>query len=128
MDRNKLTAALAAGCALLLQACASGGAPQTAGPAIQGAAPISQAVVLSTNPAGLGGAMNVNTGDDTNAGAIATGQNPVFMGTRAGLPFVINGDNTVTLYNALNSQYSPPTQAGTIVTAVLPAGVAGALA
>src|SRR5262249_47053948 len=62
---------------------------------------LGHAVVLSTNPAGGGSDTHINVSGDTNVGVVNVGLNPVFLGKALGRAFVINGDNTVTLYIAL---------------------------
>src|SRR5215472_143131 len=64
-------------------------------------APLGNAVVLSTNPAGGGSDTHINVSGDTNVGVVNVGANPVFIGKALGRAFVINGDNTVTVYIAL---------------------------
>src|SRR5215471_13898288 len=62
---------------------------------------LGHAVVLSTNPAGDGSDTHINVSGDTNVGVVNVGLNPVFLGKALGRAFVINGDNTVTVYIAL---------------------------
>jgi len=62
---------------------------------------LGHAVVLSTNPAGDGSDTHINVSGDTNVGVVNVGLNPVFLGKALGRAFVINGDNTVTVYVAL---------------------------
>lgn len=79
------------------------------------------AVVLSTNPAGNGSNTHINVSGDTNVGVVTVGPNPVFLGKGFGRAFVVNSNNTLTIYVALLPQSStittvtlPPTTSGTI--------------
>lgn len=82
-------------------------------------APLGNAVILSTNPAGDGSDTHIDVSGDTNAGIVTVGPSPVFLGKGSGRVFVINGDGTITLYTALL-----PTSS-TITTLTLPAGANG---
>lgn len=84
-------------------------------------APLGQAVVLATNPTGDGSDTHINVSGDSNVGIVATGPNPVFIGKGGGRAFILNGDNTVTLYIALTPQSS------TISQATLPLSTSGAI-
>lgn len=84
-------------------------------------APLGNAVVLSTNPAGDGSDTHIDVSGDTNAGIVTVGPNPVFLGKSLGRVFIINSDNSVTLYTALL-----PTNS-TISTVNQPAAVSGAI-
>jgi YVTN family beta-propeller protein len=78
-----------------------------------------QAVVLASNPAGVGSDTHINTSGDTNVGVVAVGPNPVFLGKGTGRAFAINGNGTLTLYTA-----GLP-QSATINTITLPASTSG---
>jgi YVTN family beta-propeller protein len=62
---------------------------------------LGQAVVLSTNPAGNGANLHIDTSGDTNVGVVQVGPNPVFLAKAGSRALVVNGDNTGTLYLAL---------------------------
>ncbi len=83
---------------------------------------LGQAVVLSTNPAGNGSNMHIDTSGDTNVGVVTVGPNPVFLTKGASRALAINGDGTATLYIALL-----PTSTA-INTVVLPASTTGQVA
>jgi YVTN family beta-propeller protein len=83
---------------------------------------LGHAVVLSTNPAGNGSTMHINTSGDTNVGIVSVGMNPVFLAKGGSRALVVNGDKTVTLYIALL-----PTSSA-ITTSVLPATTSGPVA
>jgi YVTN family beta-propeller protein len=85
-------------------------------------ASLGQAVVLSTNPAGNGSTMHINTSGDTNVGVVTVGPNPVFLGRSVSQALAVNGNNSATLYIALL-----PTST-TINTVTLPASTSGAVA
>lgn len=80
---------------------------------------LGNAVVLSTNPAGDGSDTHIDVSGDSNAGVVTVGPNPVFLVKGAGRAFVINGNNTLSIYTAL----LPGTS--TVTTVTLPAGTAG---
>lgn len=63
--------------------------------------PLSNAVVLSTNPSGSGSTMHIDVSGDTLAGVVTAGVNPIFLGKGGGSAYVINGDGTITSYIAL---------------------------
>lgn len=65
-------------------------------PATQG-----NAIVLSTNPNGLGSNLHLDVSGDTLAAQVDVGTNPIFLGKAGGNVFVINGDNTLSVYTAL---------------------------
>ena len=83
-------------------------------------APLGNAVVLSTNPAGDGSNTHINVSGDTNVAVINVGVNPVFLGKAGSRAIVLNGDNTVSLYFALL-----PTSNTSTVT--LPSTISGAV-
>ena len=60
-----------------------------------------QAVVLSTNPAGNGSNLHIDTSGDTNVGVVQVGPNPVFLAKAGSRALVVNGDKTSTLYIGL---------------------------
>jgi YVTN family beta-propeller protein len=87
-------------------------------------ASLGQAVILSTNPGGNGSDTHIDVSGDTNVGVVNVGANPVFIGNGAGRAFILNGDNTVSIYTALLPQSSivnlvtlPPTTSGAIAGA-----------
>lgn len=84
-------------------------------------APLGQAVVLATNPAGVGSDTHIDVSGDSNVGVVNVGPQPVFLGKAGGRAFILNSDNTVTLYTAL----LPTTS--TISQAVLPSSTSGAI-
>lgn len=65
-------------------------------------AALSHAVVLSTNPSGNGSDLHIDVSGDSVAGVVTVGPQPVFLGKSTNQVFVLNGDNTVTQYFALN--------------------------
>lgn len=79
----------------------------------QGGTPatVANAVVLSTNPSGSGSNTHIDVAGDSAVGIINVGTNPVFLG-KGGFgdssAFVINGDNTVSIYLALFAQPGIP--------------------
>lgn len=83
---------------------------------------LGQAVVLSTNPGGSGSDTHIDVSGDTNVGVVNVGPNPLFLGKGGSRAFILNSDNTVTLYTAL----LPQSAAVTLVT--LPATTSGAVA
>jgi len=85
-------------------------------------AALGNAVILSTNPAGNGSDTHIDVSGDSNAGIVTVGPNPIFLGKGGGRAFIINGDNSLTLYSALL-----PTSS-TITTVTLPASVSGPIA
>lgn len=84
-------------------------------------AALGNAVVLSTNPAGNGSDTHIDVSGDTNAGIVTVGPNPVFLGKNLGRAFIINSDNSITLYTALLPTIS------TISTVTQPASVSGSI-
>jgi YVTN family beta-propeller protein len=82
---------------------------------------LGQAVVLATNPAGVGSNTHIDVSGDTNVAVVNVGPNPLFLGKGSGRAFVLNSDNTVTIYTALLPQTS------TITQVVLPASTSGAI-
>lgn len=84
-------------------------------------ASLGNGVVLSTNPSGFGSDTHINVSGDTNVGVVNVGPNPVFLGKASGRAFVINGDNTITLYIALLPQSS------TVTTVTMPPSVSGGI-
>lgn len=62
---------------------------------------LGNAVVLATNPSGDGSNTHINVSGDTNAGVVTVGPNPLFLGKSLGRAFIINSDNSITLYTAL---------------------------
>jgi YVTN family beta-propeller protein len=80
-----------------------------------------QAVVLSTNPSGDGSDTHIDVSGDSNVGVVNAGPNPVFLGKEGSRAFVLNGDNTVSLYTALSAQQA------TVSQVVLPASTSGAI-
>lgn len=91
--------------------------PQPAG----NPAPLGNAVVLSTNPSGNGSDTHIDVSGDSNAGIVTVGPNPVFLGKNLGRAFIINSDNSITLYTALL-----PTST-TIFTVNQPGSVSGSI-
>jgi YVTN family beta-propeller protein len=83
---------------------------------------LGQAVVLSTNPAGNGSNMHIDTSGDTNVGIVAVGSSPAFLAKGGSRALAVNGDSTATLYIALL-----PTSSA-ISTVVLPASTSGQVA
>jgi YVTN family beta-propeller protein len=82
---------------------------------------LGQAVVLSTNPSGNGSTTHIDVSGDTNVGVIVDGPNPVFLGKAGGRVFIINGDNSLTIYTGLSPLASlvstlglPPTVSGVV--------------
>lgn len=85
-------------------------------------APLGQALVLATNPSGFGSDTHIDVSGDTNVGVVNVGMNPLFLGKASGRAFILNSDNTVTLYTALLPGTSTVTQVA------LPASTSGAIA
>ncbi|HLJ26990.1 MAG TPA: YncE family protein [Candidatus Angelobacter sp.] len=84
-------------------------------------AAVGQAVVLATNPAGTGSNTHIDVSGDSSVGVVNVGPNPVFLGKGIGRAFVLNSDNTATLYVALLPEST------TINTVTLPATTSGAI-
>lgn len=84
-------------------------------------AALGDAVVLSSNPSGSGSTTHIDVSGDTNSGIVTVGPNPVFLGKNLGRAFVINSDNSITLYTALL-----PTSS-TITTVNQPGSVSGSI-
>ena len=82
---------------------------------------LSQAIIVSTNPAGNGFNEHINVSGDTNVGQVQLGLNPLFLGKGGGRAFVINSNNTATLYTALLPQ------SAAINAVTLPASTSGAI-
>jgi YVTN family beta-propeller protein len=61
----------------------------------------SHAIVLSTNPVGVGSDLHIDVSGDTVVGVVNTGPNPSFMGKSSNKVFIFNSDNTITSYIAL---------------------------
>jgi YVTN family beta-propeller protein len=80
------------------------------------------AVVLSTNPAGVGSNLHLDVSGDDIAAVVNVGTNPVFLGKAGGTVFVINGDNTISSYLALTAL------GVTVHTGVMPATTSGPVA
>ena len=91
--------------------------PQPAG----NPAALGNAVVLATNPSGNGSDTHIDVSGDSNAGIVTVGPNPVFLGKDLGRAFIINSDNSITLYTALL-----PTSS-IISTVVQPGSVSGSI-
>lgn len=72
---------------------------------------MANAVFLSTNPAGNGSDTHIDVGGDTALGVITVGPSPLFLG-KGGIggsqAFVINSDNTVSVYTALFATANVP--------------------
>lgn len=85
-------------------------------------APFSHAIVLSTNPGGLGSDLHINVSGDSVVGVVSVGPNPVFLAKTTNRVYAINGDDTVSTYIALNPLIS------LISTVTLPAGTLGTAA
>ena len=77
---------------------------------------LGHAVVLSTNPAGNGSTMHIDTSGDTNVGIVTVGANPKFLAKGGSRALVVNGDQTVTLYVALLPTASAITTSGLLPT------------
>lgn len=80
------------------------------------------AIVLSSNPAGPGSNLHLDTSGDTIAAQVNVGTNPVFLGKAGSSVFVINGDNTISTYPALLALTS------TVNVGVMPGSVSGPVA
>src|SRR5579864_2569219 len=80
------------------------------------------AVVLSTNPAGVGSNLHVDVSGDDIAAVVNVGSNPVFLGKAGGTVFVINGDNTISSYAGLAALGT------TVHTGVMPGSTSGPVA
>ena len=80
-----------------------------------------QAVIVSTNPVGNGADTHINVSGDTNVGQVIVGPNPLFMGKGGGSGrlFVINSNNSATVYTALAPQFATVNSIG------LPSGASG---
>ena len=83
---------------------------------------LSHAIVLSSNPGGLGSDLHINVSGDSVVGVISMGPNPVFLAKTTNRAYVINGNNTVSTYIALNPLLS------IINTITLPTGTLGTAA
>jgi YVTN family beta-propeller protein len=111
------------GCAALVTGCGDQFRPTvnfitttTGNPAGPG-----NAVVLSTNPSGAASDTHISTSGDSNVGVVNVGNNPVFLGKGGAQAFTLNGDNTVSIYAALNPQ------GATVTTFSLPPTTSGAI-
>jgi YVTN family beta-propeller protein len=82
-------------------------------------AALSDAIVLSTNPGGLGSDLHIDVSGDTVIGVVSVGPSPVSLAKASNRVYAINGDNTVSTYIALNPLSS------LVTTITLPAGTAG---
>jgi YVTN family beta-propeller protein len=82
---------------------------------------LAHAIVLSTNPAGVGSDLHIDVSGDSVVGVVNTGPNPQFMGKSNNKVFVFNSDNTITSYLALLPLQANPQ----VVTQ--PATVSGAI-
>ncbi|HET6842498.1 MAG TPA: YncE family protein [Candidatus Angelobacter sp.] len=88
---------------------------------------LSHAVVTSVNPAGNGSDLHINVSGDSIAGLVPLGLNPLFFGDKQGRAFVLNSDNTISLYTGLlplTTTVSIATQPGT-ATGQIAAGANG---
>lgn len=110
-------------CAALVLGCGDQFRPTINFQPLPGGQPgqLGQAVVLSTNTAGFGSNTHIDVSGDTAVGIVNVGTNPVFLGKGGSRTFVLNSDNTVTLYTALLPENS------TINQVVLPASTSGAI-
>jgi YVTN family beta-propeller protein len=82
---------------------------------------LSHAIVLSTNPLGVGSNLHIDVSGDSVVGVVNTGPNPSFMGKSSNKVFVFNSDNTITSYLALLPLQSNPqvvTQPSTVSGAI----------
>lgn len=84
---------------------------------------ISNAIVLSTNPAvptdgtvAVGSDLHIDVSGDSVAGIVPVGPNPVFLAKTLTKVFILNGDATVSSYQALLPE------GATASTTILPAG------
>lgn len=84
---------------------------------------ISNAIVLSTNPAvptdgtvAVGSDLHIDVSGDSVAGIVPVGPNPVFLAKTLTKVFILNGDATVSSYQALLPE------GATANTTILPAG------
>ncbi len=82
-------------------------------------AALSDAIVLSTNPGGLGSNLHIDVSGDSVIGVVSVGPNPVFLAKASNRLYAINGDNTVSTYIALNPLSS------VLSTITLPPGTVG---
>jgi YVTN family beta-propeller protein len=82
-------------------------------------AALSHAVVLSSNPGGFGSDLHINVSGDSVVGVVSVGPNPVFLGKLSNRAYVINGDDTISTYIALNPLNSQ------VNTVTLPPGTLG---
>jgi len=88
---------------------------------------LSHAVVTSVNPVGNGSDLHINVSGDSIAGLVPLGLNPLFFGDRQGRAFVLNSDNTISIYTGLlplTTTVSIATQPGT-ATGQIAAGANG---
>ena len=87
-------------------------------------AALSHAIVLSTNPnpGALGSDLHINVSGDSVVGVVSVGPNPVFLAKTSNRVYVLNGNNTVSTYIALNPLSS------LVNTVTLPAGTLGVAA
>ena len=85
-------------------------------------ATLSNAIVLSINPGGLGSDLHINVSGDSVVGVVSVGPNPVFLAKTSNRVYAINGDDTVSTYIASNSLSSP------VNTITLPPGTVGVAA
>lgn len=110
-------------CAALVVGCGDQFRPTINFQPLPGGQPgtLGQAVILSTNPAGFGSNTHIDVSGDTAVGIVNVGSNPVFLGKGGSRAFVLNGDNSVTLYTALLPETS------TITQVELPASTSGAI-
>ena len=101
--RTNLVVLLAIICVVLMSGCGQSFRPTIIPVLKPGGDPANpgQAVVLSTNPAGSGSNMHINSSGDTNVGVVTVGPNPVFLGRSVNQAVAVNTNNSATLYLAL---------------------------
>lgn len=109
--RKILGLASLAGCAVIMLAGCNDTLRQFITPVPQpggNPAGLAHAIVLSQNPAGNGSMFHIDVAGDTVAGVVNTGPSPLFFGKSSNRVFVMNSDNTITSYIALNPLGTAP--------------------